>query len=355
MSEYYEWRQKGEPAVLTHPRVLAGLAREPRDEFEGVLLGGISPERREIVVEDYAPADVGSDPVPSRHSLPVVGHFRVARGEKRRIGVSDRDRFLRRAPEAVPVLLLFERSGEGLRWADVFARTGATLHDPAAPRPLDADPDPERPGAPPRRKLWSALVAVVAGVAIGAVYVAATDHAQRRPAAPSGASAPAPKPPLADWKPVREATPAPPPAGEADRSVDPAKPADRAEIQRDVRSVLARWRDAILNGDYDAYANLYAPTVGPYFRENRASRADIAAEVRRMAARYGPLKSYRISNLTIAPVDANHAVANFRKEWHTAGNRFAGAEKAQLHLARSGADWAITSEQELQVYWSHKR
>jgi hypothetical protein len=74
-----------------------------------------------------------------------------------------------------------------------------------------------------------------------------------------------------------------------------------------------------------------------------------------MMARYGPVRKYKISDLTVAAVDGNHAIANFRKEWATQGNKFAGAEREQLRFVREGSEWRIASEQELKVYWVHRK
>jgi hypothetical protein len=52
--------------------------------------------------------------------------------------------------------------------------------------------------------------------------------------------------------------------------------------------------------------------------------------------------------------DAKHAIANFRKQWKTAGNKFSGDEKEQLKFERQGSAWLITSEQELKVYRARK-
>jgi hypothetical protein len=59
------------------------------------------------------------------------------------------------------------------------------------------------------------------------------------------------------------------------------------------------------------------------------------------------MTTYRISDLTIAPLDADHAIANYRKIWSTAGRRFAGDQREQMKFARQGDAWRITSQQEL--------
>jgi hypothetical protein len=132
-------------------------------------------------------------------------------------------------------------------------------------------------------------------------------------------------------------------------------PPNKAEIQKGVREALERWRTSLLSQDVEGHVALYAASVGPYFTKSRMSREQIADEVRQMVRRYGPINQYKISELTVAPVDANHAIANFRKQWATAGNKFAGAEREQLRFVREGSEWRIASEQELKVYWVRRK
>jgi hypothetical protein len=131
--------------------------------------------------------------------------------------------------------------------------------------------------------------------------------------------------------------------------------ADRVEIQNQVRETLGLWTASLLAGDVEGHASVYAESVAPYFTKSRVSREQVAAEVRGMLKRYGRLTTYKISDVTIAPVDADHAIANFRKSWSTVGRRFAGEEREQLKFAREGSGWRITSEQELQVYWVRRK
>lgn len=152
-------------------------------------------------------------------------------------------------------------------------------------------------------------------------------------------------------------SPSPSPS-DADRSLELPKPAGRqnqAEVQRQIRTVLTRWADSLLDDDIEAHVKLYAPSVSPYLKKNRASRAQIRDEVNRMMDRYDRLKSYKISDVTIASVDADHAIAHFRKRWETADRKYAGEEREEMKFVRNGADWQISSEQELKIYWLRKR
>ena len=347
--EYLQVRPQAGPLVRVHRRVIAGVEREPAPEFRALLLGTAS--EREIVVEDFhqlAPGaafdpKTGWLPGERRPSLPVVGAAMVRAGDDLRLSDSDGAEI----PDTLPMLLLFQRSRGGVQWADAWVRT----------------PEPDVPAEAPARPryLWPAIAAGAALLIIGAAYITAdrdARHAQARAEGPARTE----QPPLADWKPV---PPPPEPAKEPPKAavIPTANQADRSaetaaapgDIRRQIRSVMEQWRESLLNRNVDAYTNLYAPTVGPYFKENRVSRAQIGNEVRRMLGRYGPLTSYKISNVTIAPVDQNHAIANFRKDWRTEGDTFSGAERAQLRFEKLNGDWRITSEQELQVYWARKR
>ncbi len=400
MREYFEWRQDdGAPNVRIHRRVLAGLERERPGEFGGVLLGTISEDRRELVVEDYTLLPPGGvfDP----KDVAAVGYFRAVPDDEARISEEERAMFAARFAGSTRVLLLFQLGPDAVRLADAFVSSPRGTREPEAPRTGEPAPThrglfraaPQAAGppaaAPPAGELpepaesaaggaWHRfvlpLLAIVTGFAIGgAAYLATRGELPRdaskvshsgdaaRPAAPVTAPPPAgetPVPPPVAQAPITPSSGRTGATAEADRAIDPGKPASaalRAQVQREIRDLLSEWRESLLNEDVTAHANLYASTVGPYFRKSHATRAEIAGEVRRMLKQYGSLTTYKISDVTIAPVDENHAIANFRKQWKTASNRFSGEEREQLKFARHGDRWVITSEQELKVYWVRRK
>lgn len=367
MSEYLEWKQDGGAVVRVHRRVPAGMERERVADFRGILLGTISSPDGEVNVEDYEilPPGVDFDPRTgtiagqSRPSLGAVGYFRVTTETDPRLSDSDGAAFDRDFPSPLNVLLLFQRVDGTMQWADIYVQSGAgkQRHGALLPDEKYGDKTAAEPVAVRtwRPYLWPAIAAAVCAIIVGAAYLAA-DHDVRQ----NAARAQTVHPPLADWKPApapatAAPTPAaePPPVSAADRTAAP--PANKAEVRQQIRSLLDQWRDALLREDVTTYASLYAPSVGPYFRDNRVSRGQVADEVRRSLGRYGPVTSFKISDVTIAPVDENHAIANFRKDWRTARDAFSGAEKAQLRFEREDGKWFITSEQEIRVYWSRKR
>ena len=220
--------------------------------------------------------------------------------------------------------------------------------------PLEPTPIVEEPAASSvRRVLWPAL-AIAAGLVIGgAAYLTLHDDKPRAALPTESVRVAPPKDPIPEPLP-----PPPPPVTSADRAVIEPRP-NRVEtpqqIQQQVRDVLNRWRTALLKRDLAAYTSLYAPSVGPYYTKSRVSREMISDEVRDIVKRYGPIVVFNLKDITVAPVDSTHAVANFRKMWVTASNKFAGEERQQLKLAKFDTRWLITSEQELKVIWVRKR
>ncbi len=213
-----------------------------------------------------------------------------------------------------------------------------------ATEPVAAAATPRR-----RKRVLAQAAAIGAGFVIGAVaYLALRgDHPRPVPdgAPPVAAARPAPAPPRPS--PFEGDT-----ASQADRIVEPV---NKAGVERQIRGVLSRWSDSLLHDDLDTHASLYAPTVGPYFTRNRVARPEIRTDIENMRKQYGRVTSYKLSDIAISPVDANHAVARFRKAWETEGNRFSGEEREQLSFTRQGEDWLIASERELKVYWVRKK
>ena len=128
------------------------------------------------------------------------------------------------------------------------------------------------------------------------------------------------------------------------------KPAGRAESsrsQRQIRTVLTRWADTLLDDDIEAHVRLGMPFRLVQYLKRTGPRAQIRDEVNQMMDRYDRLKSYKISDVTIASVDADHAIAHFRKRWETADRKYAGEEREEMKfversrladLLRAGAE-----------------
>jgi hypothetical protein len=343
MREYVEWESNDGTMVRIHRRVFAGLEQEEGD-FAGVLFGTSAPG--EVVVESFALGPGGPE------GAAPVGYFRVA-SEEEEIGEAG----------LLSVVLLFRRDADGLRLARVVTRprrpvvdgpapSHRVLYRAGAPAPTDEETETEEG---PRRWLWPA-VAIAVGLVIGALgYTWLSGSGTRTESVRERPVDPMPVPPPVETPPPP--APAAPAQSGADRLAEPksAGRVDRAEIQSQVRATLGLWTASLLAGDVEGHASLYAESVAPYFTKTRVTREQVADEVRGMLKRYGRVTTYRISDVTIAPVDADHAIANFRKAWSTAGRRFEGEERQQLKFAREASGWRIISEQELKVYWVRRK
>ena len=321
MREYVESGQHGGGTpVLIHQRVFAGLEREAGD-CSGLLFGSASPD--EVVVEDFVPGMSGAQ------RPEAVGYFRVTSNEEE-LAQTTWDAGL------LPVVLVFRREAEGLTLAQTVVKQRLGETTPSHRVLFRAETEPtawvdEAETRPLKRIVWP-VVAIAAGLALGAGIYTWVSGSGERP------------------EPVKEArAPEPAPIPEADRVVAPPVPPPKADrdVHQEIRETLGKWAATMMTSDFAGHAELYAASVDPYFTKGPATRAEIADEVWGNLKRYGPMTTYRISDLTIAALDADHAIANYRKTWATAGRRFAGDRREQMKFAREGAAWRITSQQEL--------
>ena len=380
MSEYLEWQpDDGALTVRVHRRVLAGLEREGTEEFRGALLGSSSPDANELLVEDFVRSSAGSnfDPGaewserPDHHTLPVVGYFRAAPDDEVRITEGDRENFAKFFKEPHHVLLVFQLRSGRARLVDGALRNGG-LHVVTPPlqdtkmAPLSPLRLPLRERARAAREpepvplsqrfrgflLPAVTVAVGFLIGVGAYVSLRSSRTREVPVPTAAARAPAP---AASSGPAQEEADRSSAPGAAGNSITEAPTQTPGEIQREIRDILRRWSESLMRDDINAHVSLYASVVSPFFTKDRASRADILDEIRDLRSRYGRVTSNKISEITVAVVDPNHAIANFRKRWDTSTNRFSGVEREQLKFTRENREWLITSEQELQVYFLHKR
>jgi len=297
------------------------------------------------------PREIGAGtrtPLPDREAPPRLG----GPGSEERVGS------LSRAGNSTPL--------------DRLSAVGRDRHEESFPgrsRP-DAAVDPDSPRRTSRRYLTQ-IAAVAAGFLLGVVGYLALRGDKPRQIAPAAApvaateqperKAPSARPtPGAPATPVTQASTARPSpfdgSSEANRSVDPGAPSvNRSETQQEIRTVLTRWGETLLEGDVAEHVSLYAPTVSPYFTKKGATRAQIRDDVRQMLGHYGKMTVYKISDISITPIDANNAFATFRKHWETEGSKFSGEEREQLKLTRKGGDWLIASEREVKVFWVKKK
>jgi len=127
MREYLDWQQERGPVrIRIHRRVLAGLERQRGEPFRGVALGSVSPETREVIVDDFALLGPASEY--QEHVLPAVGYIRSGLA----LTEEDRDWVARQFAGKPHVVLLFEAGSDGVRLSSVLVEPGG-LHSPRRP------------------------------------------------------------------------------------------------------------------------------------------------------------------------------------------------------------------------------
>lgn len=185
----------------------------------------------------------------------------------------------------------------------------------------------------------------------------------KRPAAPAPLAperVPQAAPPSVPVPPPVKPSPLGGPVGQSKQPPAEANAANQVErdsgsAMTEARALIGRWASALKRGDQNSYVLSYAPTLEAYFTKRNVPRWEVKQSVARMLTTYGRVFKYDISDLHVAPEGQNRVIATFRKHWETAGPRkFAGEELERLVLTRSQRRWAISSEQELKVFWVHK-
>lgn len=379
--EFVTWDAPELPPVAFRRRAMQGIHREVSEAFtaaphRGAETGGILLGRREddrIVVEDF-------EPVPSEHrfgpsyrlseadcellretlewfrggvqpGLSVLGFYRSHTAPEVELCQEDEDLMRVYFDPSEDVVLLVKPSLMGTSEADFFVRRcGHAMQPPAvdparannppaaaAPPPLMTWPPPrprreaesERAAVAGRRRRWpwyaAALLLGLAGGALGYLWW----HPDAGVARIAATAAP-PAPPL-DTRPIVEGTPAPPEPDTAG-----------------VHELVDRWAGALRRGDVESAAQCYAPVVSTYFSRHDVPREAVRQSILRDRARYGRLDVYRVTGVTITPVNDSRAVVTFRKHWHwqaSGRGRPAGEEEERMTLVRTDGVWRISSEQ----------
>src|SRR4051812_47366421 len=146
--------------------------------MRGILLGSGSPEKREVVVEDFAALAPGLEYDPgtgaiagrNRHSMPAIGYFRMGAGEDLRISDKDRELAGMHFPGLLHVFLLFQRGAGSVRWADVYVPPGGSVAQAASPVEPQEAPPVEHAAPRHPRYLWVGLTAAVCAVILAAAF-----------------------------------------------------------------------------------------------------------------------------------------------------------------------------------------
>jgi len=366
-----------QPEVKLANRVSAAIAREILQasgwEVGGILLGRRSAD--EILVEDF-------EPVPCEHRLgrhyllseqdleglaESVEWFRALPASQASSGLEvlglcrsrarpesswnehDEDLMRRFFADSGSLFVLVEQKLDGALDLEVFVFEAGTLRPRRAgsvgTRPSECPmvlPQSTRPRlqeseeAPDRSWWW--VAGLVALTLVGAVL---GYRSVGPPPAP-----PAPPAPVAQPQPAKIEQPAPPP--EAPKVSPISEPSLSPAMERGIQSAIEQWQHAILSGDPELIAACYAP---------RLERARVRQAALRSFQHLGKPAILRVSDLSIAPLADDRAVATFRKHWQTRGPKvFAGEEQEKLVFVRVGEGvpplWKIVSEEETKVYWT---
>ncbi|HWS56554.1 MAG TPA: protein kinase [Pyrinomonadaceae bacterium] len=228
-------------------------------------------------------------------------------------------------------------------------RGGNVSSGPTAP--FDEGRASAAPRAQNRRALTFVLVALAAVVGLGTLYALTkradspdpeADTARRAPAIAPTATASTPQP-----SPVQSASPA-----DAPEEVSEAELVEAPEAQRKALvAALGQWVAATNARDVNGQLRHYAPRLTSFYLSRGVTRDAVREEKVRT---FGDAREVRIS--VADPVfrvarDGRTAVVRFRKEFliDGGGQRRTGEVLQELHWAKTGSGWKITSERDLQV------
>ena len=236
-------------------------------------------------------------------------------------------------------------------------------HEYVFPPYRGSDSAPEQtPMSERMRQLWThvrrqpagtrALLAFAAGILVVLLIAALVSVSNRRTASAASARTRIP----AEAERSRTSGPIPPSFGSGTKE-SPAVPYEEksGRDEDNIRALLNRWLDAGRKRDAAAQADCYAPVVNTYYNRHRVSRGDIQRDRQRQYQTIGTVHQLDASNVQISQLSPDTSVILFDKTWDFGDrNKFSGAERAQLTLAKIGGKWKITGERELKVYRVHR-
>jgi len=125
------------------------------------------------------------------------------------------------------------------------------------------------------------------------------------------------------------------------------------EARQAIVGTLEGWVRAVREGDADAFADAYAPSVAPYFGKRAQPRDGIRQAMAGQLANYSVQRSLALSEVDISITAPDEAVVTYRKSWdfRSPSRRYAGAEKERLRMAQVEGTWKIAGETEVEIYW----
>lgn len=133
----------------------------------------------------------------------------------------------------------------------------------------------------------------------------------------------------------------------------PAEPIPLSELPEatQIRELIDTWARTVSEGNANDHCSLYADQVERYFKRRNVTNEQIRQDKQQAFKTFSKI-IIRVTNLEIQRITASDAVITFDKSWDTRGERkFSGSVKQRMKLSKLGADWKITSEEELEIYW----
>lgn len=233
------------------------------------------------------------------------------------------------------------------------------LPAPSAPGPAAGPPSAVAPAIGPQRSntpvivLLTALITILlAGGGVAAWYLLTDDRAARKndqSNANRRASGSANQNAAATATPTPNVTAERVPANE--KETPPVPALDAAEVNRQVTDTIVQWKELAEAGNLSGYMDRYADRVD-YYNAAGASR-DFVRQDKQKAFNLYDSMAIDIIDVVVKPgPDGNTATAVFDKEWEFDGDKYsAGKVRQQLELKKVGADWLITAEKDLKVYY----
>jgi hypothetical protein len=243
--------------------------------------------------------------------------------------------------------------------------------EPAEPRISEAESEADAAGTcvcggaipagtRPRRvsRLGPVLgAAVVTAVAVALVVLGSRPKTvESRPAASMAAE----RQPVERQPGERRAAerPGPPPV-EVVRRPPPARvgPQPSGGDEAAVRATVDRWIRTAIDRDLEAHMDCYAPSMSHYFKKDGVDIQLVRRDKESFFRKYDRLDLYAVSDVSIRTLGDGRADATFRKEWDAvthAGVHYKGAERQRLELRQFGGRWKISSEVELEIYWTRR-
>ncbi len=125
-------------------------------------------------------------------------------------------------------------------------------------------------------------------------------------------------------------------------------------LTSEVNAVLESWAGAARAHNLDLQMTYYADVVSPYFGRRSISKDGIRTD-RSVAYRRYPRLDIQLSNVNVV-VDSSgtQATATFDKSFTFSSDEksFSGMVNTRVWLAKFGAQWLITGEKDLKVYYT---